>query len=51
MRTLRILLKKPIFLVGNADGLSKLPSVTKNYNNTIHSSTKMTPIQASKRKK
>ena len=48
IRTLRSLLKKPIFLAGNADWLSELPSVVKQYNNTIHSSKKMTPIQASK---
>ena len=41
-------MKKPIFLAGNADWISELRSVTKKYNNTIHSSTKMTPNQASK---
>ena len=49
IRTVRILLKKPVFLAGNADWLVELPSVMKQYNNTIHSSTKMTPIQASKK--
>ena len=49
MRTIRNLLKKPIFLAGNADWLSELPSILRKYNNTIHSSTKMTPIQASKK--
>ena len=34
---------------GNADWLSEIPSVIKKYNNTIHSSTKMTLIQASKK--
>ena len=48
-RTLRNLLKKPVFLAGNADWISELPSVIKQYNNTIHSSTKMTPSQASKK--
>ena len=43
------LLKKPIFLAGNADWFSKLPSVIKQNNNTFHSSTKTTPIQASKK--
>ena len=42
-------MKKPVFLAGKADWLSELPSVIKQYNNTIHSSTKMTPIQASKK--
>ena len=46
IRTIRNLLKKPIFL---ADWLSERPTVIKQYNNTIHSSTKMTPIQASKK--
>ena len=45
---MRNLLKKPVFLAGNADWLSELPSVIKQYNNAIHNSTKMTPIQASK---
>ena len=49
IRTVRNLLKKPIFEKGKADWLSELPSVIKKYNNTIHSSTKMTPIQASKK--
>ena len=44
IRTIRNLLKKPVFLKGNADWLSELPSVIKQYNKTIHSSTKMTPI-------
>ena len=49
IRTVRSLLKKPVFEKGKADWLSELPSVVKQYNNTIHSSTKMTPIQASKK--
>ena len=49
IRTVRNLLKKPVFEKGNADWLSELPSVIKKYNNTIHHSTKMTPIQASKK--
>ena len=49
IRTIRNLLKKPVFEKGNADWLSELPSVIKKYNNSIHSSTKMTPIQASKK--
>ena len=48
-RTLRNLLKKPVFLAGNANWLSELPSVIKQYNNTIHHSTKMKPIDASKK--
>ena len=49
IRSIRNLLKKPIFLPGNADWLSELGSVLKKYNNTIHSSLKMTPSQASKK--
>ena len=49
IKTVRNLLKKPVFLAGNANWLSELPSVIKQYNNTIHSSTKMTPNQASKK--
>ena len=49
IRTVRNLLKKPVSLAGKADWLSELPSVVKQYNNTIHSSIKMTPIQASKK--
>ena len=49
IRTIRNLLKKPVFEKGKADWLSELPSVIKQYKNTIHHSTKMTPIQASKK--
>ena len=49
IRTGRSLLKKPVFEKGNAGWLSELSSVIKQYNNTIHSSMKMTPIQASKK--
>ena len=48
-RTVRNLLKKPVFLKGNADWISELPTVIKQYNNTIHRPTKMTPNQASKK--
>ena len=49
IRTVRSLLKKPVFEKGNADWLSELPSVIKQYNNTIHHIFKMTPNQASKK--
>ena len=49
IRTVRNLLKKPVFLAGNADWISEIQSVIKQYNNTIHSSIKMTPNQASKK--
>ena len=47
IRTVRNLLQKPVFEKAKADWLSELPSVIKQYNNTIHHSIKMTPIQAS----
>ena len=49
IRTIRNLLKKPVFEKGNADWISELPSVIKQYNNTIHHSIKITPIQSSKK--
>ena len=49
IRTIRNFLKKPVFLAGNADWLSELSSVFKQYNNTIHTSTKTTPLQAIKK--
>ena len=49
IRTVRNLLKKPVFEKGNADWLSELPSVIKQYNNTIHHSIKITPNPASKK--
>ena len=49
IRTVRNFLRKLIFLAGNADWLSELPSVIKQYNKTNHTSTKMTPNQASKK--
>ena len=49
IRTVRNLLKKPVFEKGRADWLSELQSVINQYNNKIHTSTKMTPTQASKK--
>ena len=43
------MLKKPIFLAGNAGWLSELSTVIKQNEITIHSSTKISPIQASKK--
>ena len=43
------MLKKPIFLKKSADLLIELPSVIKQYNNTIHQSIKMTPIPSSEK--
>ena len=49
IRSVRNLLKKPVFEKGKADWLSELLSVVKQYNNAIHSSIKITPNQASKK--
>ena len=42
-------MKKPVFLAGNANWLSEIPAVTKQYYNTFDSSTKMTPNQTSEK--
>ena len=47
-RTIRNLLKQPVFLKGKSSWISELTTVIKKYKNTIHNSTKMPPIQASK---
>ena len=49
IKTMRNLLKKPVFSAGKTDWISELPSVIKQYNNTIHSSTKRKLIDASKK--
>ena len=49
IRTVRNLLKKPVFEKGKADWVSELPSVIKQYNNTFHHSIKLKPIDASKK--
>ena len=46
-RIIRDLLKKIVFEHGDGNWIDVLPTVTKQYNNRIHSSTKLTPIQAS----
>ena len=50
-KTIRNLLKKPVSEKGNDDWISDLSSVIEQYNNTIHHSTKKTPIQASMKTK
>ena len=47
IRSIRNLLKKPVFEKRKADWLSELTTVIKQYNNTVHHSTKMTPNQVS----
>ena len=49
-RTIRDLLKKVVFEQGDAKWIDLLPTITKQYNNRIHSSTKLTPTQASLKK-
>ena len=49
-RTIRDLLKKPVFEKGDGNWIDILPTITKQYNNKVHSSTKLTPIQASLKK-
>ena len=49
-RTIRDLLKKIVFEKGDGNWIDVLPTITKQYNNRIHSSTKLTPIQASLKK-
>ena len=48
--TIRDLLKKIVFEQGGAKWIDLLPIITKQFNNRIHSSTKLTPIQASLKK-
>ena len=48
--TIRNLLNRPVFERGDANWIDILPTITKRYNNRIHSSTKATPIQASLKK-
>ena len=50
-RTIRDLLKKPVFEKSDGNWIDVLPIIMKQYNNRIHSSTKLTPIQATLKKK
>ena len=49
-RTIRDLLKRPVFEKGDGNWIDVLHTITKQYNNRIHSSTKLMPIQASLKK-
>ena len=49
-RTIKDQLKKIVFEQGDAKWIDVLPTITKQYNKRIHSSTKLTPIQASLKK-
>ena len=45
-RTIRDQPKRPIFEKGDGNWIDVLPTITKQYNNRAHSSTKLTPIKA-----
>ena len=49
-RTIRDLLKRPVFEKGESNWIDVLPKITKQYNNRVHSSIQLTPIQASLKK-
>ena len=49
-RTIRDLLKKIVFEHGDANWIDILPTITKQYNNKIHASTKLSPKDASLKK-
>ena len=49
-RTIRDLVKKPVFEKGDGSWIDVLPVITKQYNNRIHSSTKLSPKDASLKK-
>ena len=46
-RTFKNLIKRPVFEKGDGNWIDVLPKITKQYNKRIHSSTKLTPLQAS----
>ena len=48
--TIRDLLKRLVFEKGDGNWINLLPTITKQHNNRRHSSTKLTPIQASLKK-
>ena len=49
-RTVRDLLKRPVFEKCESNWIDVLPTITKHYNIRIHSSSKLTPIQAGLKK-
>ena len=46
-RTIRDLLKRPVFEQSDAKWIDVLPTITKQYNNRVHTSTKLSPKDAS----
>ena len=49
-RTIRDLLKRPVFQKSKSNWIDVLPVITKQYNNRLHSSTNLTPVQSSLKK-
>ena len=49
-KTIRDLLKRPVFEKGDGNWIDILPTITKQNNNRVHPSTKLTPIQARMKK-
>ena len=49
-KSIRDLLKRPVLEKGDGNWIDISSTITKHYNNRIHSSTKLTPIQASLKK-
>ena len=49
-KTIRDLLKRPVFEKGDGNWIDILPTITKQYNNRVHSSTKLSPKDASLKK-
>ena len=49
-RTIRDLLKRPVFEKGDGKWIDVLPTITKQYNNRVHSSAKLSPKDASLKK-
>ena len=49
IRTIRVLLMKRVFEIGKASYLTELSSITRQYNNTIHPSIKLIPVQVFKK--
>ena len=47
---LEIYLKKPVFETGDSNLIIVLPTITKQYIKRVHTSTKLTPVQASLKK-
>ena len=50
-RTIRDFVKRSVFEKGESDWIDILPTLTKQYENRIHSSTKLTPVRAILKKK